>query len=150
MERSRGSLLALTVACTFAAALFGFGASVFSWRSVYEGQITREQLIVVSRFFVFLALALLLVFRGGWRGVLAALAMVLGATLVEWALWPFAYEWAAIPDPSGYEQRFGERVGRPTYGQVANFDVMGIGISAALAQGLRMMAHVNPRGSPDE
>ena len=150
MERSWGSLLALTVACTFAAALFGFGSTVFSWRSVYEGQITREQLIVVSRFFVFLALALLLVFRGGWRGVLAALVMVLGATLVEWALWPFAYEWAAIPDPSGYEQRFGERVGRPTYGQLATFDVLGIGISAALAQGLRMMAHVNPRGPRDE
>lgn len=150
MERNLGSLLALTAACTFAAALFGFGSSVFAWRSVYEEQITREQLIVVSRFFVFLALALLLVFRGGWRGVLAAVGMVLCATLVEWALWPFAYEWAALSDPSGYEERFGERVGRPTYGQLATFDVLGVGISAALAQGLRMMAHVNPRGSQDE
>jgi hypothetical protein len=150
MERSWGSLLALTVACTFAAALFGFGSTVFSVRSVYEEQIAREQLIVLSRMFVFLALALLLVFRGGWRGVLAAVAMVFGATLVEWALWPFAYEWAAISDPSGYEERFGERVGRPTYGQVATFDVLAIGISSALAQGLRMLAHVNPRGSPDE
>lgn len=150
MQRSWGSLLALAAACTFAAALFGFGASVFAWRSTYEGQVTRGQLIVVSRFFVFLALALLLVFRGGWRGVLAAVAMVLGATLVEWALWPFAYEWASISDPSGYRERFGESVGRPTYGQVATFDVLGIGISSALAQGLRMLAHVNPRGSPDE
>lgn len=145
-----GSLLALTAACTFAAALFGLGSAVFSWRSVYEEQVAREQLIVLSRLLVYLALALLLVFRGGWRGVLAAVAMVVCATLVEWALWPFAYEWAAISDPSGYEERFGESVGRPTYGEVATFDVLGIGISSAFAQGLRMIAHVNPTGPRDE
>lgn len=151
MERNvAGSLFALTVACTFAAALFGLGSAVFSWRSVFEEQIAREQLIVLSRLLVYLALALLLVFRGGWRGVLAAVAMVVGATLIEWALWPFAYEWAAISDPSGFQERFGERVGRPAYAQIAAFDVLGIGISAALAQGLRMMAHVNPKGPRDE
>jgi hypothetical protein len=150
MERSLGSLVALTVACTFAAALFGLGSAVFSWQSVYEGLAGREQLIIFSRLLVYLALALLLVFRGGWRGVLAAVAMAACATLVEWALWPFAYEWAAISDPPGYEERFGERIGRPTYGQLATFDVLGVGISAALAQGLRMMAHVNPAGPRDE
>lgn len=150
MERNLGSLIALTVACTFAAALFGLGSAVFSWKSVFEEQLAREQLIVLSRLLVYLALALLLVFRGGWRGVLAAVVMAACATLVEWALWPFAYEWAAISDPSGFQERFGAHVGRPTYAQIAAFDVLGIGISAALAQGLRMMAHVNPRGPRDE
>ena len=150
MERNvEVSLLALTVACTFAAALFGLGSSVFAWRSVYEEQLGHEQLIVLARLLVYLAFALLLVFRGGWRGVLAAIAMVVGATLVEWALWPVAYEWAAISDPAGFEERFGENVGRPTYGQVASFDVLGVSISSALAQGLRMMAHVNPKGPRD-
>jgi hypothetical protein len=30
MERSLGSLVALTLGCTFAAALFGFGAQVYA------------------------------------------------------------------------------------------------------------------------
>lgn len=150
MERSLGSLVALSVACAFAAAIFGFGSAVFSWRSVYEGELGREQLISVTRIFVYLALALLLVFRGGWRGVFAAVGMVVGATLVEWALWPFAFEWASVADPSGYREKLGDRAARPTYWQLATFDVMAVGISAALAQGLRMMAHVNPRGRRDE
>jgi hypothetical protein len=90
-------------------------------------------------------LAVTLVLRGGWRGVLAAVAMVVGATLLEWALFPLAYEWAAISDPAGYERKFGEEVSRPTYVQWATYDIFCIGISAALAQGLRLMAHVNPR-----
>jgi hypothetical protein len=145
MERSLGSLVALTVGCTFAAALFGFGAQVYAWKSVYEGDVGREQLILLTRLLVFLALALVLVFRGGWRGVLAALAMVVGATLVEWYLFPFAHEWAALSDPAGYEREFGEQASRPTYGQWATYDILGVGISAALAQGLRLMAHVDPR-----
>ena len=145
MERSLGSLVALTVGCTFAAALFGFGAHVYAWKSAYEGDIGREQLILLARLLVFLVLAVTLVLRGGWRGVLAALTMVVGATLSEWALFPLAHEWAAISDPAGYERRFGEEFPRPAYGQWATFDILGIGISAALAQGLRLMAHVNPR-----
>jgi hypothetical protein len=145
MERSLGYLVALTLACTAAAAIFGFGAQVYAWKSIYEGDTGREQLILLTRLFVFLALALVLVFQGGWRGVLAALAMVVGATLVEWALFPLAHDWAAISDPAGYEREFGEEIKRPTYGQWATYDIMGIGISAALAQGLRLMAHVNPR-----
>lgn len=145
MERSLGYLVALTLACTVAAAIFGFGAQVYAWKSIYEGDTGREQLILLTRLLVFLALALMLVFQGGWRGVLAALAMVVGATLVEWSLFPLAHDWAAISDPAGYEREFGEEIKRPTYGQWATYDIIGIGISAALAQGLRLMANVNPR-----
>lgn len=149
MERSLGSLVVLTLGCTFAAALFGFGAQVYAWKSVYEGQLGREQLILLTRLLVFIALAVVLVFRGGWRGVLAAVVMAVGATLVEWALFPLAYEWAAISDPSGYAEKFGGGVARPTYEHWATFDVVGVGISAALAQGLRLMANVNPEGPRD-
>jgi hypothetical protein len=149
MERSLGFLVALTLGCTFAAALFGFGAQVYAWRSAYEGDFGREQLILFSRLVVFVVLAVVLVFRGGWPGVLAAVLMAVGATFIEWALFPFAYGWAAISDPSGYAEEFGG-VGRPSYERWATFDVIGVGISAALAQGLRMMANVNPKGPRDE
>jgi hypothetical protein len=149
MERSLGFLVALTLGCTFAAALFGFGAQVYAWKSAYDGDFGREQLILFARLLVFVVLAVILVFRGGWSGVLAAVVMTVAATSIEWALFPFAYGWAAIDDPSGYAEKFGE-VGRPSYGRWATFDVIGIGISAALAQGLRMMANVNPKGPRDE
>ncbi len=149
MERSLGFLVALTLGCTFAAALFGFGAQVYAWKSAYDGDFGREQLILFARILVFVVLAVVLVFRGGWSGVLAAVVMTVTATSIEWALFPFAYGWAAIGDPSGYAERFGE-VGRPSYGRWATFDVIGVGISAALAQGLRMMANVNPKGPRDE
>ena len=150
MERSLGSLVALTVGCTFAAALFGFGAEVYAWKSAYEGQVGRRELILLSRLIVYLALAVLLVFRGGWRGVLAAVVMAAVATAVEWALFPFAFDWASVGDPAGYEKKFGDGVRRPDYGRWATFDLIGVGISAALAQGLRMMAHVNPKAPQDE
>ena len=58
-KRSSGSgkvsLLALTLACTFAAALFGFGSEVFAFRSVYEGT-GREGLILTTRLIVYLTL----------------------------------------------------------------------------------------------
>ena len=149
MERSLGSLVALTVGCTFAAALFGFGAEVYAWKSVYEGQFGRQELILLTRLAVYLALAVLLVFRGGWWGVLAAVVMAVAATVVEWALFPFAFDRASVSDPTGYEKKFGD-VGRPTYGRWATFDLIGVGISAALTQGLRMMAHVNPKAPQDE
>jgi hypothetical protein len=149
MERSLGFLAALTLGCTFAAALFGFGAQVYAWKSGYAGDPGREQLILFSRLLVFVVLAVILVFRGGWPGVLAAVLMTVGATFIEWALFPFAYGWAAIGDPSGYAETFGD-VGRPPYERWATFDVVGVGISAALAQGLRMMANVNPKGPQDE
>jgi hypothetical protein len=144
MDRSLGSLIALTLACTVAATIFGFGSEIFSWRSAYKG-LGREELIQTTRLFVYVALGVLLAFRGGWRGVLAAILMATTATTVEWALYPFAYAWAAVDDPAGYGDKFGI-VGRPPYVKWATYDILGVGISAALAQGLRMMAHVNPRG----
>ncbi len=149
MERSLGFLVALTLGCTFAAALYGFGAQVYAWKSAYAGDLGREQLILFTRLLAFVVLAVVLVFRGGWSGVLAAILMAAGATFIEWVLFPFAYGWAATDDPAGYAKRFGE-VGRPSYGNWATFDLVGVGISAALAQGLRMMANVNPKGPRDE
>jgi hypothetical protein len=142
-------LIALSLGCTFAAALFGFGTQVYAWKSAYAGDLGREQLILLARLLVLVTLAVILVLRGGWSGVLAAVVMVVGATFIEWALFPFAYGWAAVSDPSGYAEEFGE-VGRPSYERWATFDVVGVGISAALAQGLRMMANVNPKGPQDE
>jgi hypothetical protein len=149
MERNLGFLVALTLGCTFAAALFGFGAQVYAWKSSYAGDLGREQLILLARLLVLVTLAVILVFRGGWPGVLAAVVMTLGATFIEWALFPFAYGWAATDDPAGYAEEFGE-VGRPSYERWVIFDLLGVGISAALAQGLRMMANVNPKGPQDE
>ncbi len=145
MKESMRSLIALTVACTVAATIFGFGAQVFSWRSVYGG-LGREELIQVTRVFVYVALGVLLAFRGGWKGVLAAIAMAIVATSAEWALYPFSYAWATLEDPAGYADKFGG-VRRPSFAAWgAIYDVLGVGISAALAQGLRIMANVDPRG----
>jgi hypothetical protein len=144
MEQSRGALIALTLGCTFAAALFGFGAEVFSWRSTYDDLGGRVPLIQATRLFVYVALGVLLAFRGGWYGVLAAIFMALAATFVEWALFPLSFGWAATEDPAGYAQKFGE-IQRPSYSFWATYDVIGVAISAALAQGLRTMAGVNPR-----
>jgi hypothetical protein len=36
MQKSTLSLILLTAACAFAATLYGFGAGVYSWRSVFE------------------------------------------------------------------------------------------------------------------
>ena len=144
MGRNWRSLIALTLACTLAATIFGFGSEVFSWRSAYQG-LGREGLIQATRLFVFVALGVLLAFRGGWPGVLAAIVMATAAASAEWALYPFAYAWAAVDDPAGYAEKFGS-IGRPSYVDWTTFDVLGVGISAALAQGLRMMAHATPRG----
>jgi hypothetical protein len=149
MERSLGFLAALTLGCTIAAALYGFGAQVYAWKSVYGGDLGREQLILFTRLLVFVVLAVVLVFRGGWPGVLAAILMAVGATLIEWALFPFAYGWAALSDPQGYAEKFGD-VSRGSYEGWAVYDVLGVGISAALAQGLRTVANVNPKGPRDE
>ena len=143
MKENWRSLIALTVACTVAATIFGFGAQVYSWRSVYGG-LGREDLIQVTRLFVFVALGVLLAFRGGWRGVVAAIAMATAATTLEWLLFPYSYAWATLDDPAGYAEKFGG-VRRPAYATWTTYDILGVGISAALAQGLRTMAHVDPR-----
>ncbi len=139
-----GSLIALSVACTMAATLFGFGTEVFSYRSIYNG-LGREGLLQATRLFVYVALGVLLAFRGGWRGVLAAIAMAIVATSAEWLLFPYSYAWATLEDPAGYAEKFGG-VRRPAYATWTTYDILGVGISAALAQGLRTMAHVDPRG----
>jgi hypothetical protein len=143
MKENWRSLIALTVACTVAATIFGFGAQVYSWRSVYGG-LGREDLIQVTRLFVFVALGVLLAFRGGWRGVVAAIAMATAATTLEWLLFPYSYAWATLDDPAGYAEKFGG-VRRPAYATWTTYDILGVGISAALAQGLRTMARVDPR-----
>ena len=144
MKQSLGALIALTLACTVAATIFGFGSEVFSWRSAYKG-LGREELIQATRLFVYVALGVLLVFRGGWRGVFAAILMATAATSAEWVLYPFSYTWAAIDDPAGYAVKFGS-LGRPPYVIWTIYDILGVGISAVLAQGLRLAANVNPRG----
>lgn len=143
MVKNSRSLIYLTVACAFAAALFGFGASVFSWQNVYEGT-GREPLIQATRTFVYVALGVLLAFRGGWYGVVAAGCMVLAAATLEWLLFPLSYGWAALGEAKGYAEEFGG-VSRPAFSSWIVYDVFAVGISSALAQGLRMMAHVNPR-----
>ena len=148
MKSETRSLMLLTAVCTFAGALFGFGSNVYSFKSGYEG-LGREQLIQLASTLVYLALALILVFKGGWRGVLAANVMVVVATAIVWALLPASLSWAAVADPAGYVERFGG-LSWPSYLDWATFDIVGVGVSAAVAQGLRLMAHVNPRGPQDE
>jgi Na+/proline symporter len=142
------SLLALLAGCTVAATIFSFGSDLFAFRSSYEG-LGNETLIMFTRLIVLVTLGVLLVFRGNWRGVVAAIVMVVASTLIEWALFPLAFDLAAVGDPAGYAQEYGD-VGRPPYSAIALYDIVGVGFSAAFAQGLRMMAHVNPEGSPDE
>ena len=144
MKRTTLGLIGLTALCAFAATLFGFGASVYSWRSVYE-ETGREPLIQATRTIVYVALGVVLALRGGWPGVAAAVVMALAATSAEWALFPLSYGWAALGDEAGYARVFGG-VTRPSYNAWIAYDVFVVAISSALAQGLRVMAHANPRG----
>ena len=144
MQKSTLSLVLLTTACAFAATLYGFGASVYSWQSVFEGT-GREALIQATRVFVYVALGVLLAFRGGWPGVAAAVVMTLAATSAEWVLFPVSYGWAALGQEAAYAEKFGG-VARPPYNAWIAYDLFAVAISSALAQGLRMMANVNPRG----
>lgn len=144
MQRSTLSLILLTAACTFAATLYGFGSSVYSWRSVFEGS-GHEALIQATRVFVYVTLGVLLAFRGGWPGVAAAVVMALAATSAEWALFPLSFGWAALGEEGAYARKFGD-VARPPYTAWIAYDLFAVAIASALAQGLRMMAHVNPRG----
>jgi hypothetical protein len=147
MSKDTRSLLVLTVGYTFAAILFGFGANVFSFRSAYE-ELGRETLIQATSIFVYLGLALLLVFKGGWKGVLATLFMMVGATAIIWALFPLSLGLAGVGDPEGYAERFARPW--PSYSNWAVFDIVFVAATAALAQGLRLMTHVNPKGRRDE
>jgi len=148
MSKDTRSLLALTLYCALAAALFGLGTNVYSFRSAYE-ELGREPLLFFAREIVYVALAIVLVVKGGWRGVLASIAMTIGATAAEWLLLPAAYTWAAAGDPGGYGGRF-VNFEWPSYVSWATLDVAGVGVASTLAQGLRLMASVNPRGPRDE
>ena len=106
-------MIALTLACTVAATIFGFGSQVYSWRSLYDG-LGREGLIQAARVFVYVALGVLLAFRGGWTGVLAAIVMATAATSAEWVLFPYSYAWATLEDPAGYAGHV-RRVRPPRY-----------------------------------
>lgn len=144
MSKETKSLLALTVGCTVAAIIFGFGANVFAFKSAFKGAGT-EPLVLLTNLIVLLALAGILVFRGGWWGIPAAIAMAAIATYVDWLLFPLAFDWAAISNPAAYRDKLGD-VGRPSYFQYgAIYDLIGVGITAVLAQGLRMMAHMDPK-----
>lgn len=142
------SLIALTVACAVAAAVFGFGSNVYAFRSSFDG-LGREPLLLMTKLFVYVALGVLVVFRGGWWGVLAAILMAATATTIEWLLFPLAFDWAAVVNPDGYAERFGD-IGRPSYAAWAGaYYIIGVGISAVLAQGLRLMAYATPTGRQD-
>ncbi len=141
------SLLALTIGCTGAAAIFVFGANLFSFRNAFE-ETGRELLLQTAATVVYLVLALVLVFKGGWKGVLAAIAMILGATAISWYLLPLSLGLAGVGDPAGYAERF-EGFRRPTYASWAAFDLFFVGGGAALAQGLRLVANANPNGPRD-
>ncbi len=82
MEQDTKSLLAMTLFYTFAAALFGFGTDIFSFRSAYAGD-GREVLMLLVRLGVYIVLAVLLVFKGGWQGVLVAIAMAAAASTLQ-------------------------------------------------------------------
>jgi hypothetical protein len=149
MSTSTRSLAALTLGCVFAAAIFGFGSAVFSFQMSADGDDARTQLILITRLAAYLALALMLVFKGGWRGVFAAITMTVAATTIEWLLFPTAYEFALAQSPAMMDEGV-ESIARPSYGLWAMEDIIGVGLCAALAQGLRMMAGVNPNATPDE
>jgi len=68
MERNLGSFVALTLGCTAAAAIFGFGAQVYAWKRIYAGDVAREPLNLLMRLLVFLVLTVILVFRAGGAG----------------------------------------------------------------------------------
>jgi hypothetical protein len=74
--------------------------------------------------------------------------MMVGATAIIWALFPLSLGLAGVGDPEGYAERFARPW--PSYSNWAVFDIVFVAAAAALAQGLRLMAHVNPKGRRDE
>jgi hypothetical protein len=147
MQMSTKSLALLALSCAFAGTVFGLGSAIFSFSSIYEDT-GRAQFFQLASTVVYLTLAILLVLNGGWRGVLAATLMVLGATAAVWALLPLALVWASVSDPAGYAERFGD-MRRPPYLDWALWDVLGVTLAAFLAQGLRRAADLNPKRPPD-
>lgn len=145
MEASNRALISLAVGCALAAAFFGFGVDVFSWRSSLAGDQGRVQLLQAIRLAVLVILAVVLVLRGGWRGAVAAIGMAFFTVLAEWALFPYSFEYASLQDPSGFDERFGEAIQRPSFLRFIAFDVVGVAVAAALTQVLRTAARTDPR-----
>lgn len=81
---------------------------MLSFRSAYE-ELGREQLLFFAREVAYVVLAM----KGGWRSVLAAVSMAIGATTLEWILFPAAYAWVGAGVPAGYAERFAN-FGRPS------------------------------------
>ncbi len=75
--------------------------------------------------------------------------MVVGATTISWSLFPLSFGLAGIGDPEGYAESSAS-FPRPSYSEWAVFDVVFVGGGSALAQGLRLMAGVSPRGARGE
>ncbi len=112
MERSMGSLVALTVGCTFAADYLRVRGRGLLVAERLRG-LGREPLIQATRLLVYVALGVLLAFRGGWHGVLAAVAMALGATLPGVGALPVLLRVGRPRGPGGLRGKFGG-VQRPT------------------------------------
>jgi hypothetical protein len=85
---------------------------VLSFRSAYE-ELGREQLLFFAREVAYVVLAVVLAMKGGWRSVLAAVSMAIGAITLEWILFPAAYAWVGAGDPASYAERFAN-FGRPS------------------------------------
>jgi hypothetical protein len=55
---------------------------VLPFRSAYE-ELGRKQLLFFAREVAYVVLAVVLAMKGGWRSVLAAVSMPIGATTLE-------------------------------------------------------------------
>lgn len=132
------SLVALTVACTLSAVIFGFGVAVFSVRLSYADELGRLELALFTRLLVLIVLGVLLALRGdGWRGVLAALAMVFATTAIEWLLLPVAF---SLGESFGIPEGADPMPGRPGYLAWSLPDLFAVGMCAVIARIARTLA----------
>lgn len=129
----------LGLACMFAAGIFGFGSEVFSAGFFYSGDAGRAQVVLLGRLLAIIALAVMLVFRGGWGGVIVAVVMALGATFMEWALLPVAFDWAAAQAPPELAAEIPSDITRPPYLVWAAGDLLAVIFCTVAAQVGRML-----------
>ncbi|WP_119068801.1 hypothetical protein [Rubrobacter indicoceani] len=131
--------IGLGLACLAAATVFGFGSEVFSAGFFYSGDEGRAQVVLLGRLVALVALAVMLVFRGGWGGVVVALTMALGATFIEWLLLPVAFDWAAAQAPPELARQIPDGITRPPYLLWAAGDLLSVGFACTLTQVGRML-----------
>lgn len=136
----KSSPVGLGVACLIAAVVFGFGAEVFAAGFFYSGDEGRGQLVLLARLLALVAMAVMLVVRGGWRGMAVAIVMVFGATFVEWLLLPVSFDWAASQAPPDLSTQIPEEVVRPPYLAWAAGDLLAVGFCSVLTQTGRTLA----------